>query len=139
MAGWYSPQGCYHPEELGGLSVTKFAEAVRAEGVTNCWDGGNYCLHTHKLFNDFNLIGTEKPSRIAFSERDVREDDKLCDRSLKIYWFNLPWFKHFDDETREWIEKYAAAFRKVAENYEELLDKNNENVQGGRWFGNDNG
>ena len=32
MAGWYAAKGLYVPEELGGLSVTRFSQAVRAEG-----------------------------------------------------------------------------------------------------------
>ena len=39
---------------------------------------------------------------------------------------------------KEWIEKYAAAFRKVAENYEQLLSEDEKNTQGGRWYGMDN-
>ena len=135
MAGWYSPHGAYHPEELGGLSVKRFCEAVRAEGVDRCWEGGNYCMHTHKFFYDYNLYNTEKPSRIAFSDRDVREDDKLCAPSVERYCFQVPWFKHFE---KEWIEKYAAAFRKVAENYRDLLPGDTDKSAGGRWYGTDN-
>jgi perosamine synthetase len=32
MAGWYAAKGLYVPEELEGLSVTQFSQAVRAEG-----------------------------------------------------------------------------------------------------------
>ena len=32
MGGWYAPHGLYLPEELEQLSVSRFAEAVRAEG-----------------------------------------------------------------------------------------------------------
>ena len=138
MAGWYCPHGAYHPEELGGLSAKKFAEAVRAEGVEKCWEGGNYCMHTHKFFKDFNLYGTEKPSRIAFSDRDVRLDDEKCDPSLYCFCFQAPWFKHFDEESKAWIRKYADAFRKVAENYKDLLPTDEDKLSGGRWYGTDN-
>ncbi len=134
MAGWYVPHGAYHPEELGGLSVKRFAEAVRAEGP-DCWEGGNYCLHTHQFFKDFDLFNLGKPSRIAFNDRDVREDDHLCAPSEKRYCFSAPWFKHYD---KAWIEKYAAAFRKVIENYEQLLETDNKEDQGGRWYGTEN-
>lgn len=134
MAGWYVPHGAYHPEELGGLSVKRFAEAVRAEGP-DCWDGGNYCLHTHQFFKDFDLFNLGKPSRIAFNDRDVREDDHLCEPSERRYCFSAPWFKHYD---KEWIERYAAAFRKVIENYEQLLVSDGDDGQGGRWYGTEN-
>lgn len=137
MAGWYCPHGIYKPEELGGLSSKRFAEAVRAEGL-RCSEGGNFCLHTHNLFKDYNLYNTEKPSRIAFTDRDVREDDDLCARSLKIDCIGVPWFKHFDEESKMWIEKYAEAFRKVAENYKDLLEGDTNKVSGGRWFGTEN-
>ncbi|MBR6791388.1 MAG: aminotransferase class I/II-fold pyridoxal phosphate-dependent enzyme [Oscillospiraceae bacterium] len=130
MAGWYNPLGRYIPEELGGLSAGRFCEALRAEGVQS-WDGGNYCLHTHALFKTMDLYGAGKPSRVAFTDHDVREDDAKCDPSTRLYCFSVPWFKHFD---REWIEKYAAAIRKVAENYGQLLEDDAAKT-GGRWYG----
>ena len=133
MAGWYCPHGAYHPEELGGLSVKRFAEAVRAEiGGGLCWDGGNFCLHTHNFFKTFDLFHAGKPSRIIFNDRDVREDDKYLKPSEERYCFSVPWFKHFD---KEWIEAYANAYRKVIENHEQLLEGDADKQQGGRWFG----
>ena len=138
MGGWYCPHGAYYPEELGGLSVGKFCEAVRAEiGGDTCWEGGNYCLHTHEAFHtfDFNHIG--KPTRMAYSDRDMVAEDALCRPSLEKYCFSIPWFKHMD---KEWIEKYAAAYRKVAQNYKDLLpsdDHPSDNARG-RWYGTSN-
>ena len=132
MGGWYSPHGTYKAEELGGLSVKRFCEAVRAEGVVYCWEGGNNCLHTHKLFNEIDLYHVGKPTRIAFTDRDVRELDKACEASEKIECFEIPWFKHFDKEK---IEQYAMCYRKVVENYKDLLEHDNKEKQGGRWFG----
>ncbi len=132
MAGWYCPHGIYHPEELGGLSVKRFCAAVRAEGIDCCWEGGNYCLHTHAFFKDFDLFHVGKPTRIAFNDRDVRIEDEKCRPSEEKLCFQVPWFKHFD---QEWIEKYVDVFRKVASHYEELLVDDDEKSQGGRWFG----
>lgn len=131
MAGWYCPHGIYHSAELGGLSVKRFCAAMRAEGVECCWEGGNYCLHTHAFFKDFDLFRVGKPTRIAFNDRDVRKDDALCRPSEEKLCFQVPWFKHFD---KEWIERYADAFRKVASHYEELL-VDDDKSQGGRWYG----
>lgn len=132
MGAWYLPQGMYFPEELGGLSSSMFVKAVRAE-ITGyyCSEGGNFCLHTHKFFKDFDFYGLGKPSRVAFSDRDVRELDKDCARSEKIYCVALPWFKKY---LPEYIDKYIEAYRTVSENYEQLLDKN-DNLNGGRWYG----
>ena len=135
MGGWYCPHGLYKPEELGGLSSRTFALAMRAEGVDACFEGGNYCLHTHPLFKSFDRFGNGAPSRIAFSDRDVRKDDEKCAPSEKIQCVQVPWFKHYEPE---WIEKYAAAFRKVIDNYEQLLDNDSESVSGGRWHGTTN-
>ena len=136
MAGWYCPHGLYLPDELHGLSVKRFCEAVRAEVLGGiCWDGGNHCLHTHEYFKTFDLFGVGKPTRIAFADRDVREDDKYLERSENTYCFSVPWFKHLD---REWIELYAKAYRKVIENYEQLLEADSDKSQGGRWYGQSN-
>lgn len=139
MAGWYSPHGAYHPEELGGLSVNRFCEAMRAEVGNIIWPGGNFCLHTHPYFKTFDLSHAGKPSRIAFNDRDVRETDAACAPSEQMWCFSVPWFKHFDPE---WIEKYASAFRKVIENYQELLEEaqpqNGGEKQDGRWYGMEN-
>ena len=132
MAGWYCPHGIYRSEELGGLSVKRFCAAVRAEGVDCCWEGGNYCLHTHAFFKDFDLFNAGKPTRIAFNDRDVRVDDERCRPSEEKLCFQIPWFKHFD---KEWIDRYVAVFRKVADHYEELLVGDDDKSQGGRWFG----
>ncbi len=132
MAGWYAPHGLYLAEELGGLSVKRFCEAVRAEIGGICWDGGNYCLHAHPFFHDFDLFNVGKPSRVAFASRDVREDDHCLERSAQIACFSVPWFKHFE---KEWIECYAAAYRKVVENYTQLLEGDGDKAQGGRWYG----
>jgi hypothetical protein len=48
-----------------------------------------------------------------------------------------PWFKHFGEFDKEWIRKYVAAFRKVAENYRDLLESDEKSV-GGRWSGTSN-
>lgn len=132
MGGWYHGQGAYRPEELDGLPVGKFAEAVRAQGFGGCWDGGNFCLHTHPFFKNFDLYHMGTPSRIAFSDRDVREDDKYLKPSESKFCFNIPWFKSFD---KEWIDAYAECFRTVVENHKQLLDKKDGAKQGGRWYG----
>jgi dTDP-4-amino-4,6-dideoxygalactose transaminase len=126
MAGWYAPHGIYHSEELEGLSVTCFTEAVRGEGFSDCQPGCNQPLHLHPLFNICDVYRHGKPTRIANSARDVRKLDKNLKVSEKINTmvFSIPWFKHYRPQI---IEKYAMVFRKVVDNYKELLkyDKGN--------------
>ncbi|MCL2517738.1 MAG: DegT/DnrJ/EryC1/StrS family aminotransferase [Oscillospiraceae bacterium] len=132
MGGWYAAHGIYKPEELEGLSVQKFCEAVSAEGF-GTWPGGNYPLHKHAIFQTFDAMNTGKPTRVAFAERDVRELDKdlpVCE-GIKIY--SIPWFKKY---MPEYIEMHANAFKKVAENYKDLLDSDpnrDKDVISGRW------
>ncbi len=120
MAGWYGCRGIYVSEELGGLSITRFCEAMRAEGFEWCFPGANQALHTHSILQTADVYGDGKPTRIAFTDRDVRELDKDLDESVKIgaQTYPIPWFKHYRPEI---IEQYANAFKKVALNYKELL------------------
>lgn len=135
MGGWYIPQGIFCPDEVGGLSSGRFAEALRAEikGFST-WEGANFCLHTHPIFKDFDFFRMGKPTRIAFAERDVRELDAACEPSERIYCLSLPGFKKF---MPEYIDKYIEAFRTVAENWEQLLDGKGS-YSGGRWYGSEN-
>ncbi len=130
MAGWYCPHGLYNSDELEGLTVTRFCDAVRAEGFST-WAGGNNPLHTHHVFKTFDLYNAGVPTRIMNADRDVRELDILpVTDELEIY--AIPWFKHL---MPEYIEMYAAAFRKVAENYRELLGEGKRKKgSDGRWF-----
>jgi dTDP-4-amino-4,6-dideoxygalactose transaminase len=121
MGGFYLPHGIYVPEELGGLSVTRFCEAVRAEGAIKCLPGCNAALHTHAVFQTADVYGDGKPTRIANSDSDVRLFDSNLGKAEKIgeRVFRVPWLKKYIPEQ---IEEYANAFKKVSENYEELLE-----------------
>ncbi len=119
MGGWYAARGIYKAEELGGLHLHKFAEAVAAEGAI-CGAGSRRRLHVHPLFNEADIYGHGKPTRIANSDRDVREPEGSLPvteaEGDRVY--GIPWFKHYWPEI---IEEHAAAYRKVAENADQLL------------------
>jgi perosamine synthetase len=131
MAGWYSPHGLYKTEELGGLSIARYCEAVSAEG-RDTRPGVNNPLHLHPLFNDIDVYGHGKPTRIAHTDRDVRQPlgSLPVTEGIGKCTYTIPYFKHYRPEV---IEEYAAAYRKVAENYKELLadDKGNPETMGG--------
>lgn len=112
MGGWYNPLGIYVPQELGGLPLGKFVDAVVAEGGRTC-RGGNFPLHLHPVFNEADVYNDGKPTRIAFSDRDVRQPKGSLPVSERINntLFGIPYFKH---DRPEIIEQYAAAYRKVA-------------------------
>jgi perosamine synthetase len=119
--GWYSPHGIYHREELVGLSISRFCEAVRAEGVPTS-PGVNKALHLHPVFNTLDIYKQGRPTRIANLPEgiDIRQPKGSLPVSEGVQHrtFSIPWFKHYRPEA---IEQYAAAFRKVAENHEALL------------------
>jgi len=121
MGGWYSPHGLCRPEELKGLSIQRFCEAVRAEGAP-CVPGCNRALHLHPIFNTIDVYSQGKPTRMANSPAgiDVRQPlgSLPVSEGIQERVFTIPWFKHYRPRI---IEEYAYAFRKAAENYEELL------------------
>lgn len=132
MAGWYATKGKYVPEELHGLPIALFAKAVTAEGYP-CHVGANFCLHTHKLFSKFDFRNAGKPASIEYTEDESYNGGEGCEPSLEQNCFAIPWFKHFD---KEWIERYAAAFRKVAENHMQLMHlEEGQDIATGRWYG----
>jgi dTDP-4-amino-4,6-dideoxygalactose transaminase len=120
MAGWYSAAGLYVPEDLQGLSLTRFAEAVQAEG-SSCSPGVNKPLHLHPLLNTCDIYGHGKPTRLAHADRDLRQPPGSLPVSERIgrRSFRIPRFKRFNPEV---IAQHAAAYRKVCEGYEALLD-----------------
>lgn len=126
--GWYSPRGHYEPEKLGGLSVTRFCEAVRAEGCSHTRAGTYAPLHLHPVFNTVDIYGHGKPTRLAHSTKDITQPAGSLPvaESILPRTFEVPWFKHYRPAI---IEVYANAFRKVVENYRDLLPGDQGNTQ----------
>ena len=120
MGGWYAAKGLYRPDELDGLDIDKFGEAVRAEGCS-IGAGANRPMHLHPLFNDADIYGHGKPTRIANSDRDLRQPPGSLPKSEQAgrLCFAIPHFKHLHKRI---IEEHAAAIRKVAENADQLLE-----------------
>jgi len=118
MGGWYYAHGIYAPEELGGLPLSRFCEALNAEGVPAA-AGANFLLHLHPMLNDADVYGHGKPTRIAHSDRDLRQPagSLPVSESLPERTFSVPWFKHYRPDI---IAAYAAGVRKVAEAAGEL-------------------
>jgi dTDP-4-amino-4,6-dideoxygalactose transaminase len=117
--GWYGAHGLYEADELGGLSVTRFCQALRAEGVA-AKPGVNRPLHLHPLLNTADVYHAGTPTRIAHSDRDLRQGPGSLpvSEAAGARTYSIPWFKHDD---RAVIDEYVAAFVKVSANYKELL------------------
>jgi dTDP-4-amino-4,6-dideoxygalactose transaminase len=120
--GWYSPHGLYYRSELEGLSITRFCQAVRAEGAP-CAPGVNQALHTHPVFNTLDVYNQGRPTRIANLPEglDVRQPEGTLPvaEGIQERTYRIPWFKHYRPEV---IEQYAAAYHKVAERFDELIE-----------------
>ena len=119
MGGWYTARGLYRADELGGLPAARFCEAVTAEGSPT-GPGANIPMHLHPVFNTADIYGHGKPTRVAHSDRDLRQPKGSLPvaESIAEIAFGIPWFKHYRPEL---IAEHAAAFRKVAEHADQLL------------------
>jgi len=119
MGGWYAAHGIYKPEEIGGLPIATFVDALKAEGV-NIHAGANLLMHLHPVLNELDIYGHGKPTRLANATRDVRQPKGSLPRTETIPTgcFSVPWFKHYRPEI---IREHADAFRKVCENARELV------------------
>ncbi len=133
MGGWYAAHGLYKSEELGGLSVKRFSEAVAAEGVS-CAAGCNRALHKHPLFSAIDVYGYGKATQNAHLPEGVDNSQEKVSlpvsESVQGRTFSLPWFKHFRKDV---IEQHANAFKKVVENYRELLSGDDVETSDGEW------
>ena len=120
MGGWYAATGLYVPEELDGLTVREYRKAVAAEGAPA--EGGvNAPLHVHPALTEADIYGHGKPTRLAFATRDVSQAPESLPVALSIdeRVYNIPCFRHYRPES---IERYAAAYRKVALQADKLRD-----------------
>ncbi len=128
MGGWYACRGLYRGEELGGLSVARFCEAVRAEGGIAS-PGANSAMHLDPLLNSVDVYNQGRPTRIANLPKgvDIREKTGSLPvtEGIQQRVFSIPWFKKYRPPI---IREHATAYKKVVENYMDLLpgDKKTE-------------
>lgn len=117
--GWYFSLCHYDSSKFGGLRAAKFAEAVRAEGL-HCANGANTPLHLHNYFHTADIFNMGKPTVLSFGQRDVRQGPGTLPvtEAVSEKVVMIPSFKRFD---RAEIERYASAYRKVADAASELL------------------
>lgn len=122
MGGWYACHGLYNPEELSGLSLSRFIEAIDAEGVGGLLAGCNSALNMHPIFSNIDIYGHGKPTQaVNLPEGTLYRQDNVklpVAEKIQDYTFFAPWFKHFDKNI---IDQYVDVFKKVIENHKELL------------------
>ena len=98
--------------------MKRFCEAVTAELPPQGFDvrpGANVLMHLHPVYNEADIYGHGRPTRIAHTDRDLRQPAGA--RKLPERCYSIPWFKHHRPDV---IAQYALAFRKAAEHADEL-------------------
>lgn len=119
--GWYFPLFKYVTEDLKGLSLSRFSQAVRAEGSV-CNPGCNKPLHLHPLFTTMDVYGHGRPTRIAYLDESVKIEQYVerlpVAEDINRRVFGVPWFKHYRPKI---IKEHADAYKKVLRNYRALL------------------
>jgi perosamine synthetase len=119
--GWYYPHFKYIAGELSGLSLTRFSQAICAEGSI-CNPGCNKPLHLHPLFTTMDVYGHGRPTRIAFLDETAKIEQYVemlpVAEGITRRVFEVPWFKHYEPDA---IEQHAGAYKKVVDNYQPLL------------------
>jgi dTDP-4-amino-4,6-dideoxygalactose transaminase len=112
---WYAFIIQYRPEELEGLPIEKFYEALYAEGCVEIDRPGSTCpLNYHPLFQNPELIFPNYKGKISYQKGDFLKAEKFHEHSLKLPVWH-------DPKDEEIVDGYIEAFKKVIENYHEVL------------------
>jgi dTDP-4-amino-4,6-dideoxygalactose transaminase len=112
---WYALPLQYEPEKLGGLTIEKFHEALLAEGCIEIDRPSSTCpLNYLTLFQHPEGLFPSYKGKISYRKGDFPKAENLHKNLLKIpVWYN---------PTDQYIvDLYIKAFKKIVENYEELL------------------
>lgn len=113
MGAWYCPVAFYDQDAYEGLSIGAFSRALLSEGIVNCRPGTNFPLYLHPLFYSIDVYGEGRPtSRVA-----QQTGFPICD-SIHRQVLKVPWFKKYQPAI---IDRFVEVYRKVSENYRELL------------------
>jgi dTDP-4-amino-4,6-dideoxygalactose transaminase len=113
MGAWYCPHGFFISEELKGLSIARFCEALRAEGINIVNPGCNLPLHKHRIFTHTDVYGSGQPTNSGLKHTELPVANAVAERT-----FYIPWFKKFVPSE---IDRYVDIFKLVIENHKELL------------------
>lgn len=105
-------------EIISRAPVAVIAQALQAEGAPG-YAGGYFCHHLHTFWNDCDVYNDGKPTRIACSDRDVRQGPGDCPNAEKIvnHLIRVPRMIKYDEE---YLDQLAAAYVKVFTNLDEL-------------------
>jgi len=118
--GGYAPHGLYDVEAApNNLPLKAFARAVSAEGVGCALSGYYPTLHMHPAFQNVHIYGEDKPTCIAYAERDVRLRPEDLPHTVAAHTrvYSVPRFGYCDEE---YITQCTNAYRKVMEHADEV-------------------
>ena len=114
----------YHPEQLDGLPIEKFVEAVRAEGSPISDPGWEHAGSTQKLqhlkplfVRGFDLWGYNRGPLGDDFEVQKKGSFPVAE-TLNKRFFTIP---SYIEPQKGFLDQYIDAFRKVVENYRALL------------------
>ena len=112
-------------EIISRAPVAVIAEAIRAEGAPAS-PGGYFCHHLHPFWNECDVYGDGKPTRIAFS-RDVRQGPGDCPMAEQIVTrlIHVPRMVKYDEP---YLDQLAAAYFKVLTNLDQLEGMTSDQV-----------
>ncbi len=111
---WYAFLMQYRPEEIGGLEIGRFYDALLAEGCNELDRPGSTCpLNYHPLFQNPGIIFPRYEGKLRYSRGDFPIAERFHEHSLK-----LPVWHDPNDPI---INLYIEAFKKVIENFGELM------------------
>lgn len=114
-SSWYGLTLGYATDELEGLPVEHFYEALRAEGCHEVDRPGSTCpLNLLPLFQDPSPLFPRYAGKLDYGPGDFPNAEAFHHRSIKI----PVWHR---EEDFPLANSYIEAFRKVTENYRNLL------------------
>ena len=114
-ASWYGLPLQYATNELDGLPVERFHEALQAEGCREVDRPGSTCpLNLLPLFQQPEALFPGYAEKLNNTPGGFPNAEAIHQNTLK-----LPvWHR---EEDRPLVDSYIDAFRKVTENYRDLL------------------
>jgi len=112
---WYAFVLQYVADELEGLPIERFYQALVAEGCVELDRPSSTCpLNYHPLFQNPGNLFTNYKNKFSYRLGDFPHAEKFHENSLKMPVWHLP-------EDEQVMELYIKAFEKVIENYTDLL------------------
>ncbi len=106
-------------EIVARVPVSVIAEALRAEGVSDAVAGGYPCHHLLPFWNECDVYGDGQPTRIAFTDRDVRQGPGDCPQAERIaaHLVSVPRMVRYDEPH---VDRLIEAYHRVLTHLDQL-------------------